>query len=333
MKLPLVSVIVPSYNHETYILECLKSIHEQTHERLELIFIDDNSTDRTFDFAKALLGTAFSKRFENIVLRRNPKNSGAHISLNVGLDLAEGDYVAIINSDDRFRPRRIERLLNAVSESGSEFAFTAVDTFSESRSKAGSDASEATPAFPESLILLRVRQLLNIARDPTLGYSLLRQNVAISTGNFFFSRRLANDIGGFQPLKYCHDWDFILQALVRTQPVFVDEVLYDYRLHPTNSFRSLQHLAQVETEVVLRRFFRAILMGPAPNPKCPSPQRDMGNFEAFVAKAYYSKFWAKEGGNPLEGERVTASSAAKPTGTLSGFRILSEALKGAQQVV
>jgi glycosyltransferase involved in cell wall biosynthesis len=326
MSAPLVSVIVPAYKHEKYILECLRSIGDQTYSRLELIFVDDRSPDGTFALAEALLRTAYSKRFERVVLHRKETNQGAHDSLNFGLAQARGDYIAIINSDDKFRPKRIERLVEAVSEADSEFGFTGVDTMTDSPSSKP-ESGERAVKFPESLILLRLQQKLNIARDISIGYALLRQNVAISTGNFFFSRRLANEIGGFLPLKYCHDWDFILQALVRTEPVFVDEALYDYRLHPSNSFLSLRHLGEAETDAVLRRFFRAIIGGEVRNPKCPCPDNDMGLFEAFLSHAKYGQYWAKEGGLPLRGERVRDPSAGKPLEKLAGFAELLDRIQ------
>jgi glycosyltransferase involved in cell wall biosynthesis len=321
MLTPLVSVIVPAYNHEKYILECLRSISDQTYPRLELIVIDDCSPDATFTLSQALVRTPFAKRFESVVLERKPENRGADDSLNLGLKRATGDYIALINSDDRFRPQRIEKLVEATTNHQSGFGFTGVETMSPPASGRDpkSPQTRASERFPEPLILMRLRQSLAIARERTIGYAILRQNVAISTGNFFFSRRLAEEIGGFQPLKYCHDWEFILQALLRTDPVFVEEPLYDYRLHPTNSFRSLQHVAEAETEVVLRRFFREVLNGNITNPNCPSPQNDWGYFEAFLTHAGYHKPWAKEAGLPLPGERVRAPSAGRPLETLASF--------------
>jgi glycosyltransferase involved in cell wall biosynthesis len=318
MLAPLVSVIVPSYRHENYILECLRSIGDQTYPRLELIVIDDCSPDATFALAQALLRTPFAKRFESVVLRRKEENRGADDSLNVGIELAKGDYIALINSDDLFRPKRVERLVEATRERGCEFGFTGVETIVDAALDPAVAKAQGV-RFPDGLILLRLRQSLAVARERRIGYALLRQNVAISTGNFFFSRRLAEDIGGFQPLKYCHDWDFILQALLRTEPVFVEEPLYEYRLHPANSFRSLQHLAEAETEVVLRRFFREVLAGNVSNPSCPSPVNDWGYFEAFLAHADHRRLWAKEAGLPSPGERVREPSAGKALETLVGF--------------
>jgi glycosyltransferase involved in cell wall biosynthesis len=292
-------------------LECLRSIEEQTYPKLELIVVDDHSPDQTFAVAEALLCTAYSKRFQRVVLHRKETNQGAHDSLNFGLAQARGDYIAIINSDDRFRSDRIERLVEAVSKAESEFGFTGVDTITDSSNSEAASAGRAAN-LPHNFILLRLQQKLNIARDVSLGYALLRRNVAISTGNFFFSRRLAEAIGGFQSLTYCHDWDFILQALVRTEPVFVDAPLYDYRLHPGNSFRSLAHLAEAETEAVLRRFFRAIIAGEVRNPKCPRPDNDSGRFQAYLSYPKYGRYWASEGGPPLRGERDKLATTRRP---------------------
>lgn len=335
MTADLVSIIVPAYGHEPYVLDCLQSLHAQTHERLELIFIDDHSSDRTYDLAQALFATRFASRFENVILKRKVENRGAHDSLNMGLELAKGDYIAIVNSDDLFRPQRVERLLAAMKEKGSEFSFSIVETLDDGMAE-GEDNGEGAPTLlvPENLLLLGLRQRLAIARDLSVGFALLRQNVGISTGNFLFSARIASKVGNFRPLKYCHDWDFILQALLHTEPVAVLEPLYDYRLHQQNSFRAYQNIAEIETEVVLRRFFRSVLNVRTTNRLCPSPENWPGYFEAFVQEAGYGAFWAKEAGNPLPGWRTYEASAAQAwdvtsaagevRSTESAFRFLDE---------
>lgn len=302
MKKKLVSVVVPAYQHEQYVLECLNSIHDQTHRRLELIFVDDCSPDRTFDIAKALLSTPFSKRFEKVSLIRKEVNAGAHDSLNRGVAIASGDFVAILNSDDLYRPTRLERLLAAMDEAKSDFAFSGVETIESLDGVESSPGEESD--VPESLLLLYVRQRLAVAQGPTVGFSLLKSNVAISTGNFVVATKLAKKIGSFMPLKYCHDWDYILQSLLYTEPVFVDEPLYDYRLHQANSFRSYQHLASIETDVVIRRFFRALQSGPITNEKCPSREIWAGYFDAFVQNCGYGRLLAQEMGGRIAGQRI-----------------------------
>ncbi|NDC64029.1 MAG: glycosyltransferase family 2 protein [Planctomycetia bacterium] len=309
----LVSIIVPAYNHEAYVVECLHSIHAQTHDRLELIFIDDCSPDRTFRYAQSLLATPFGRRFENVVLRRKDRNSGAPDSLNLGLESATGRYVAIINSDDLFRGPRIEALLGALATAASELAFSAVEPFTETGWPA--DGSEADADIPVELQAMTLQQHLNVARDVTVGFALLRRNVAISTGNFLMTMELARRVGGFASLQYCHDWDFILQSLLFCEPVFVPETLYDYRLHPRNSFRSYKNIAGIETQVVLRRFFAAVARCRRPSPLCPSPVNWPGYFEAFIEAAGFREAWLATTGGTRPGWRTrkAGSTTANPS--------------------
>lgn len=92
---PLVSVIVPAYNHEAYIAECVRSILEQDYPHIDLIIINDGSTDSTDQKVCALAEEYFS-RFRYI----SKKNEGLIKTLNLGLRLAHGEYLCELASDD-----------------------------------------------------------------------------------------------------------------------------------------------------------------------------------------------------------------------------------------
>lgn len=284
----LVSVVVPSYCHEDYILDCLLSIHDQTHRDVELVVVDDKSRDQSFERVEALVATRFANRFVNTIVVRNEVNLGAHATIDKGIAMSHGRHVAVINSDDLYHPHRIEALMAALADSGSELGFTLVDILS--------DPAEMGE-IPEFFRLFTLRQRLDLERDRTIGFSLLRANRAVSTGNMLFSRRLYEKAGPFLPLKYCHDWDFVLQALYHTEPAVVMEPLYHYRLHGTNSFSALAHVANVETEVVIRRFFRRGLTGRSENPLFPSAANWPGYFELFVRECGYEDFLRRENGD------------------------------------
>jgi len=294
---PLISVVVPSYCHDAYILDCLQSIHDQTYSRIELVLVDDCSPDATFARAQTLLATSFARRFAGVTLLRNAVNAGAHATINAGIRASGGQYVAVINSDDLFAPARIATMFAAMQEAGSEFAFSLVEVFD-------SAAQRGKITVPHDFLAFALRQKLDILHEPTVGFSLLRKNVAVSTGNFLFSRSLYDKVGAFLPLKYCHDWDFALQALFYTEPVAVLQPLYRYRLHDQNSFSGLAHLASVESEVVFRRFFRRGLTGQAPNPRCPNSANWPGYFEKFVELIDKTRFLERESGGGLKGWRI-----------------------------
>jgi hypothetical protein len=172
-------------------------------------------------------------------------------------------------------------MVTAMQEVGSELAFSLVTIVSD---------NPPGTKLPSGFALFELEQLLGANSAPSIGFALQRRNIATSTGNLVFSRALYDKVGPFLPLKYCHDWDFALQACYFTEPVFVAEQLYDYRLHGANSFSSLSGLAGVESEVVLRRFFRRGLMGKSPNPLFPCEENWPGYFKLYVRALGQTEF-------------------------------------------
>jgi alpha-1,3-rhamnosyltransferase len=96
---PLVSVLVPAYNHHQYIIECLESIRALNYKRLELIVSDDCSTDNTFELAEQW-AQKNADRFERTLVVRQEKNAGLVRNLQFMFNNAQGDYIAYIASDD-----------------------------------------------------------------------------------------------------------------------------------------------------------------------------------------------------------------------------------------
>ena len=297
MQNPLLSVVVPSYCHETYISDCLASIYEQTYNRIELVIVDDASSDSTFSVASNLVdsNSILSERFENIILVQNESNIGAHATINKGIALTTGQYIALINSDDLYTPTRLSRMIDELMSAEGQLAFSLVEAFH--------NPSDGEMVYPHDFLLYALRQKLAITRDPTVGYSLLRQNIAVSTGNLLFSRALYEKVGPFRSLKYCHDWDFVLQSAFYAEPVAVLEPLYLYRLHRNNSFQTLAHRAAMETEVVYRRFLRRGLT-PSPNKLFPSALNWPGFFEVFLQELEKTHFYRLENGEGSPNWRV-----------------------------
>jgi len=280
-----VSVILPSYNHEDFIIDCLKSIHSQTYENIELIAIDDNSRDKTFDIIQSFGASIFGNRFSRIVIEQNEQNLGAHASINRAINLSSGKFISIINSDDCYHHERVERLLSALDASSARFAF-----------------SQCLPVFDDedqidigSILLTHTPdiQLHTISRWPNLGYSLLRRNVGVTTGNFLFERSLFDQVGPFVPLRYCHDWDFVLQSTRYTEPLFVPEPLYYYRIHQGNSFQAYDDIAVSETAIVRERFFQAIARYDTRNPNCVSPYLQPGYFQLTMKEMGLEDVWKR----------------------------------------
>jgi glycosyltransferase involved in cell wall biosynthesis len=236
-----VSLVMPLYNHARYLPRTLASIAAQTLQPRELIVVDDGSTD-----GGAEIVAEFARRVSFPVTLVSQANAGADAALNRGMAVARGDIVAVINSDDTFHPERLERLVAALAP-GTDLAFS--DT-----SFIGDDDATVDNAYTRTLR----RRIDEGIAAPNLLYPLIEHNIAISTGNLLFRRNLLRRIGGFAPMRVCHDWDFLLAATYVTRLAFVDERLYQYRLHGDNTFAVLTLGGRIDGERVLDSFFAGI---------------------------------------------------------------------------
>lgn len=104
MEEGLVSVVMPAYNAERYIARSIASVLEQTYRQLELVVIDDHSTDGTLALADAVARTDSRVR-----VVRLPCNGGVAAARNAGISAARGDYIAFLDSDDWWHPAKLDR--------------------------------------------------------------------------------------------------------------------------------------------------------------------------------------------------------------------------------
>lgn len=102
MPQPLVTVIIPTFNRRQWIGECLDSVRAQTHPRVETLVIDDCSTDGTVEWLQSEPDYAFAK------IHQQPKNGGASQARNAAIELAQGELIVFIDSDDLLAPTHIE---------------------------------------------------------------------------------------------------------------------------------------------------------------------------------------------------------------------------------
>ena len=125
-----VSVITPTYNDEKYITQPLDSILNQTHKNLELLIVDDCSTDKTVDIIKTYNDS-------RIRLYQNKKNSGAAFSRNKALKEASGDYIAFLDGDDVWDLTKIEKQLTFMIVNDFGFSCTFYYVVDENNKKTG----------------------------------------------------------------------------------------------------------------------------------------------------------------------------------------------------
>lgn len=118
----LVSVIMPAYDAETFIRRPILSVLEQTHVSLELIVIDDCSHDATLSVVEQLAQDDLRIRIVKL-----PVNGGVAAARNAGLDAALGHWIAFLDSDDWWHPRKLEWQLADMQRTGAQISYTAYD--------------------------------------------------------------------------------------------------------------------------------------------------------------------------------------------------------------
>ncbi|WP_347262660.1 glycosyltransferase family 2 protein [Nitrobacter sp.] len=282
----LASVVIACYKHEAYIEECLETIYRQTFPDVELIIVDDHSPDRSFEIAQKIIRQrSFAKRFASCSLLRNPLNLGAPCTWNRALSLAKGEMIFFLNSDDKFSKDRIRIFANQYEREKLFFGFSAVEPIDES------GKAVTTHQFPT-----RLRYAIDRSRitGSPLSWIFLDSQVAASSGNFVLSRDLLRKIGWMSDLKYCHDWEFALRAVTVVEPKYVESDRYMYRLHSTNSFRSLSNVAERETKSCMSSYcVNAIAQRPI-NRVCLSPINFGDAFYSLIKIHPNFCYWVKQ---------------------------------------
>jgi glycosyltransferase involved in cell wall biosynthesis len=234
--MPEVSVVIPAYNAERTLGETLQSALSQTLDDLEVIVIDDGSTDSTADVAES----AGDQRVRVVRVT----NGGVARARNRGIHEARGQFIALLDADDIWRPAKLERqvtLLRARPEVG--VCFTAAV-----RIDADRHPLEGSPA----------REYRDYCR------ALLLESVIVSgsCSSGMIRRRLALDVGGFDPsFSQSADWDFWLRLSCMTAFAPIPETLVLYRTYPGNMSSDIA-LLERDTFAVLDKFFADPSAGP-----------------------------------------------------------------------
>jgi alpha-1,3-rhamnosyltransferase len=205
---------MPSYNHRPYVERAIDSVLAQTHPSTELVVVDDGSTDGSVELLRTL-----SERHGFTLICQS--NSGVCRTLNRGVrEGARGDYIALLASDDFWDPDKLRRQLDAlVASPGSEFCFSQAIEFSDD------PAADSGRVFPRRCL-----------RGDVVSKVFLRQHVP--AGSMLFSRRLYDELGGFDESLKEEDWDFVIRSAAATPFSAVDAPLLHYRAHADNTMRT-----------------------------------------------------------------------------------------------
>ncbi|MCL2051036.1 MAG: glycosyltransferase family 2 protein [Lachnospiraceae bacterium] len=123
----MITIVVPIFNAEKYIVETMERVFNQTYPDWELLLIDDGSTDGSINKIKEFLAGFPAAKQDKVKLILKEKNEGAAKARNTGLDNAKGQYIAFLDSDDLWHYGKLEKQLAFIKEKEAAFTFTAYE--------------------------------------------------------------------------------------------------------------------------------------------------------------------------------------------------------------
>lgn len=218
-----VSIIVPVYNVEKYVGQCLDSLLNQTFKEFEIICIDDGSTDQSLQILEY-----YEKRdFRIIVVNQNNKGAGA--ARNFGLQFAKGKYIFFLDADDFFEPKMLETCVKAMDEEQSDIVIYRAQKYDQQTGKVSviPDGEKAaccpnySPFSPHEVS----KYLYNICR--------------IAPWNMMFRHSFVrNKALKFQEIARSNDAAFYFQALAQAEKISIlKQIFVNYRVNMGNSLQ------------------------------------------------------------------------------------------------
>jgi glycosyltransferase involved in cell wall biosynthesis len=212
-----VSVVIPTYNHAGYIRQAIDSALAQSSAPLEVIVVDDGSTDDT-----PRILAEYGQRIRAI----GQTNGGVGVARNTGIAAARGDLIALLDSDDSWDPAKLERQLARLAVDPD---VGLVHCGSEQVDEAGRRLSVSLGGMEGW-----------VATDML---TFDREVIAAPGSCVMVRKRVIEEVGGFDPrLPPSEDWDFCYRVATRYRVGYVRDVLVRYRIHPAGAHMNIARM-------------------------------------------------------------------------------------------
>ncbi|WP_051200723.1 glycosyltransferase family 2 protein [Butyrivibrio sp. XPD2002] len=195
----MVSVIIPTYNRAGTIVRAIDSVNNQTYKDVEIIVVDDCSDDNTEERIKAC-------SYENLKYIRLDARSGACIARNTGIDVANGDYVAFLDSDDTWRKGKLEKQLECLKKYDADICLCRIERHD----------------YP-----IEYEKIIPLYKEGIVGKEILQGQGITDTIMILAKRQVVNDIKFDNELFMWQDYDWMVRASLKYRVVLCYEILAD----------------------------------------------------------------------------------------------------------
>lgn len=230
IKDPLVSIVIANYNSEKYINETLNSLFIQSYSNIEIVLIDDCSSDGSVD----LINYWKSQKLKNIELILNARNLGGGVTKLIGLEKAKGEIIGFVDCDDYLHERAVEMMVAA------HMNFDKVGLIY-------SDAFEVDS-------IGKIKGLLNKSRELKVGETILDVDCAFHFATW--KRRYYElCVNGFSSkFNIAYDLDLYYKLEEVSDVMYIDQPLYYYRIHGNNLSIGLNKLGSSISELLVAKY-------------------------------------------------------------------------------
>ena len=265
----LISVIIPSFNHANYIQDTINSIINQTYPNIELLIVDDGSTDSTLEKLKELEKKCLS-RFTRFVIKTK-KNSGVVDTLNELISLSQGDYIAICASDDIYTPNALMLEYKDLEKDSSIALVVGNNKIIDKYGKECYwDNSRNNVYNKNEAVFLSFTDFISKVADidfssPEFGtYERLYLENHIPNG-YLIRKSIFNIIGNYTNLAPLEDYWLMLQISKYAKIKAINEDTFFYRWHGNNTITQTEKMVQYNKKT---RDFENLLLINIHSDKC-----------------------------------------------------------------
>lgn len=242
-----VSIIIPVYNVEKYIVECLQSVANQTDaDKIECIVVDDCGSDNSFAVAREWVSRYNSEVKEksvNFKLVQREKNGGLSAARNTGIEASEGKYLFFLDSDDTIKPNCIELMCSLVKKYG---GVDIVQGCYDSKSKMLTDFIYTMPEFSNDRRFIK-RMILDYDKFPVMAQNRLVRRSFITENNLYFKEGIIHED---------NYWSFFISKYIRSLAICSIPTYY-YRPNPNGIMAQKERNQETKAFTTFIRDFSA----------------------------------------------------------------------------
>ncbi len=225
-EFPLVSVIITTYNRKNLLIKAVKSVLSQTYKRIELIIVDDCSTDGTNELIKTIDD-------ERVKCIHHTDNMGVHQSRNDGILNSNGEYIAFLDDDDEWLPKKIERQLHCFMNSDKELGLVYTGYYTAINGEIKSRNSPKRRGY--------LREILT------------NQNL-VATSTVLTRSICFKKVGLFEYMPFVEDWDMWMRISEFFEFDYVPEPLCIYNIH-VDQVTSNPMCKIIGQEIMLNKYY------------------------------------------------------------------------------